>query len=170
MKFFKRNTSDWIFDLFLILLCVSVVIITLYPIYFIIIASISNPSSVANGDVWLIPKKITMLGYKEIFKDQRIGVGYRNTLIYALGGTACSMIFTIPAAYALSRKDLKTGNFIMLVFAFTMFFNRGLIPTYLTVKQFNIDNSIWVMLIPFSVNVLILLQEPFFKTAYQMEY
>lgn len=153
MKFFKRNTSDWVFDLFLIILCILVVIITLYPIYFIMIASISNPSSVANGDVWLIPKKITMLGYQEIFKDGRIGSGYKNTLIYALGGTLCSMIFTIPAAYALSRKDLKSGNLIMLLFAFTMFFNGGLIPTYLTVKQFNLDNSIWVMLIPFSVNV-----------------
>jgi putative aldouronate transport system permease protein len=142
MSFFKTKKADWAFDLFLLVVFALQIIITLYPLYFILIASISNPSSVANGNVWLLPKDITFLGYKEIFKDSRIIIGFRNTLLYTIGGTAVSMAFTIPAAYALSRKDLKTAKYLMLLFTFTMFFNGGLIPTYLTVKQFSLDNTI----------------------------
>jgi len=120
--------------------------------------------SVANGNVWLYPKGFTLMGYKEIMKDSRIWAGYRNTLIYAVGGMLISMLFTMPAAYALSRKDFKARGFLMLFFTFTMFFNGGLIPTYLTVKKFHLDNTIWVMLIPFSVNVYnIIISRTFFQ-------
>jgi putative aldouronate transport system permease protein len=130
----------------------------------VFIASVSNPSSVANGNVWLYPKGFTLMGYKEIMKDSRIWVGYKNTLIYAIGGMLISMLFTMPAAYALSRKDFKARGFLMLFFTFTMFFNGGLIPTYLTVKNFHLDNTIWVMLIPFSVNVYnIIISRTFFQ-------
>lgn len=166
MKIRKRKTSDRMFDFIILLLCVFVVIVTLYPVYFIVIASFSNPSSVANGDVWLIPKKITMIGYQEIFKDSRIWQGYRNTLFYSIAGTLISILFTLPAAYALSRKDLKLRNSIMLIFTFTMFFNGGLIPTYLTVRQFHMDNTVWVMLIPFSVNVFnLIIARTFFENS-----
>lgn len=166
MKIRKRKTSDRMFDFIILLLCVFVVIVTLYPVYFIVIASFSNPSSVANGDVWLIPKKITMIGYQEIFKDSRIWQGYRNTLFYSIAGTLISILFTLPAAYALSRKDLKLRNSIMLIFTFTMFFNGGLIPTYLTVRQFHMDNTVWVMLIPFSVNVFnLIIAKTFFENS-----
>ena len=164
MKLYRRKLSDRIFDVFLIFICVFVVAITIYPIYFIVIASISNPSAVTNGDIWLLPKKMTLLGYREIFKDGRIWSGYLNTLLYAGGGTLISLLFTIPAGYALSRRDFKPRNVIMLLFTFTMFFNGGLIPTYLTVKQFNLDNTIWVMLIPFSVNVFnLIITRTFFE-------
>jgi putative aldouronate transport system permease protein len=149
----KRQSSEFLFNCINIFLCAFIVIAVVYPVYFVVIASISNPSSVANGNVWLYPKGFTMMGYQEIMKDARIWVGYKNTLIYAIGGMLVSMFFTMPAAYALSRKDFKARGFLMLFFTFTMFFNGGLIPTYLTIKKFHLDNTIWVMLIPFSVNV-----------------
>lgn len=160
----KWKTSDFWFDICIGILCAIVIVVTLYPVYFIVIASISHPSSVANGDVWLLPKNITFLGYQEIFKDNRILMGYRNTLLYAIGGTLISVGFTLPAAYALSRKDFKIRNYFMLFFTFTMFFNGGIIPTYLTVRQFRLDNTIWVMLIPFSVNVFnLIIARTFFE-------
>jgi len=153
-----------VFSFLIILICIIIVVVVIYPVYFVFIASVSNPSSVANGNVWLYPKGFTLMGYKEIMKDSRIWVGYKNTLIYAIGGMLISMLFTMPAAYALSRKDFKARGFLMLFFTFTMFFNGGLIPTYLTVKNFHLDNTIWVMLIPFSVNVYnIIISRTFFQ-------
>lgn len=149
----KPKNSDLVFNILNTLICIIVFISVIYPVYFVIIASVSNPISVANGNVWLYPKGFTLMGYKEIMNDSRIWTGYKNTLIYAIGGTLISMMFTMPAAYALSRRDFKARGFLMVFFTFTMFFNGGLIPTYLTIKKFNLDNTIWVMLIPFSVNV-----------------
>lgn len=160
----KQHNNDFLFDILNTLICIFIVIVVLYPVYFVIIASVSNPSSVANGNVWLYPKGFTLMGYKEIINDARIWVGYKNTLIYAIGGMLISMLFTMPAAYALSRKDFKARGVLMLFFTFTMFFNGGLIPTYLTVKNFHLDNTIWVMLIPFSVNVYnIIISRTFFQ-------
>jgi len=160
----KQRNNDFVFSFLIILICIIIVVVVIYPVYFVFIASVSNPSSVANGNVWLYPKGFTLMGYKEIMKDSRIWVGYKNTLIYAIGGMLISMLFTMPAAYALSRKDFKARGFLMLFFTFTMFFNGGLIPTYLTVKNFHLDNTIWVMLIPFSVNVYnIIISRTFFQ-------
>ena len=111
-----------------------------------------------------------MLGYGEILKDSRIWSGYRNTILYSVGGMMVSLFFTMPAAYALSRKDFKTRNVLMLIFTFTMFFNGGLIPTYLTVKKFQLDNTVWVMLLPFSVNVFnIILSRTYFQNNIPFE-
>lgn len=117
----KRQSSEFLFNCINIFLCAFIVIAVVYPVYFVVIASISNPSSVANGNVWLYPKGFTMMGYQEIMKDARIWVGYKNTLIYAIGGMLVSMFFTMPAAYALSRKDFKARGFLMLFFTFTIF-------------------------------------------------
>lgn len=149
----RAARADRWFNVILGALCVLMGILIFYPMYFVCIASISNPASVANGSVWLFPVRPTLIGYREIFKDMRIWTGYRNTLIYSVGGMLTSMLITIPAGYALSRRDFKARRVLMLYFTLTMFFSGGIIPTYITVKQFRLDNSIWVMLIPFSLNV-----------------
>lgn len=166
----KNSSSDLMFRIILVLICAFMVIIILYPIYFVIIASFSDPASVGNGKVWLIPKNITFLGYEEIFNDDRIWRGFKNTLIYTIGGTIVSLFFTIPAGYALSRTDFKARHFFMMFFVFTMFFSGGLIPTYLTVKQFGLANTIWVMLFPFSVSVFnMIITRVFFQTSIPQE-
>lgn len=162
----KISTSDYMFKIFLGIICATILIIILYPLYFVIIASFSNPAAVANGHVWLFPKETTFAGYKEIFTDDRIITGFKNTFIYTFGGTFVSLLFTIPAGYALSRRDFKARNFFMFFFVFTMFFNGGMIPTYITVRSFGLHNSIWVMLIPFSVNVFnLIITRVFFQTT-----
>ncbi|MBT2655080.1 carbohydrate ABC transporter permease [Bacillus sp. ISL-18] len=148
-----KSKEDKIFDvvntIFLSLICLAV----LYPLYFVIIASISNPNMVYNGEVWLFPKEITFEGYKRIFSDPKIWLGYKNTVVYTVVGTIVQVSLTLMAAYSLSRKDFYGKSFFMMVILFTMFFNGGLIPTYLVVKDLGMLNTIWAMILPKAVAV-----------------
>lgn len=149
----SKTKSDRYADIILYGLATVALLLALYPIYFVIIASISSPDMVEGGLVYLIPKGLTVKGYEKVFADSRIWAGYRNTIFYTFAGTFISLMFTLPAAYALSRKDFKARKYFMLLFTITMFFNGGLIPTYLLVKSMNLYNTIWVMLVPFALNV-----------------
>lgn len=161
-----RTNGDKVFDSIIYTICVIVLMTVAYPLYFVIIASFSSPAEVANGNVYLFPKGITFKGYEMIMTDNRIWKGYGNTMIYAVLGTAFSLLFTIPAAYALSRKDFLFRNVIMLYFVFTMFFHGGLIPTYLLINNtLKMSNTIWVMIIPVSVKVFhLIIARTFFQT------
>lgn len=165
----RKKISGWndkIFSALLVILCTLLLVIVLYPLFFVCIASVSNPTAVGRGEVIFLPKDITFAGYKEIFENIDIWTGYINTIIYSVGGTVISLLVTLPAAYAMSRTDLKTRGLLMGFFTFTMFFNGGLIPTYLTVKQFRLDNTIWVMLIPFALNVYnMIIARTFFQNS-----
>lgn len=124
-----------------------------YPLYFIIIASFSNPSEVSNGNVWFWPSQFTLDGYKELLRHGNIWMGYWNTILYTVVGTAIGLIVNISAAYSLSRRDLVGRKLITFYFIFTMFFNGGLIPTYFTIRDFHLYDTFWVMVLPFSVMV-----------------
>jgi putative aldouronate transport system permease protein len=151
--FGKRQTlSDNLFDSINLVLSILILLIMAYPMYFVIIASISDPAVVNSGEVWLLPSHINFEGFKRVLEDARVWRGYRNTILYTALGTIISLLFTLPAAYSLSRKDLPGRNIIMMYFVFTMFFSGGLIPTYLTVSNFKLTNTIWVLVIPFSVS------------------
>lgn len=150
----KRETgSDKVFNIVVTIIATVALAVALYPIYFVIIASISSPDAVSSGLVWVLPKEITFQGYEEVLTDSRIWSGYRNTIFYTVAGTGLSLLFTLPAAYALSRKDFKYRNFFMMIMTFTMFFSGGLIPTYLLIQKLNLDNTFWVMILPFCINV-----------------
>ena len=150
---------------------ILLLLIVAYPLYFIIIASISDPGMVLNGVVWLFPRKLNLIGYKELFGVRRIWTGYRNTFFYTIAGTAVSMFVTVPAAYAVSVKELKLRKPVMLYFMFTMFFNGGMIPTYLVISQgLHMDNSIWVMILPFCLNVYnMIIMRSFFESSLPQE-
>lgn len=160
----KKRGSNKVFEIVLYLISAVVIVLVLYPIYFVIIASFSDPSAVGSGQVWLLPKGLTLDGYEEIFRHREIWIGYRNTIFYTIAGTFVGLVVNVFAAYALSRKDLVGRKFISLLFIFTMFFNGGLIPTFLTVKEFHLYNSMWVMILPFSVSVYnIIVARTFFE-------
>lgn len=162
----KKTRGDIIFDIVVYGLAAIVMLIILYPLYFIVIASFSDPSQVANGNVWLYPKGFTLDGYKELLKQQDIWTGYGNTVLYTVVGTIIGLAVNIPAAYALSRKDLYGKKVLTFLFLFTMFFNGGLVPTYLTVQQFHLYNTFWVMVLPFSVSVYnIIVARTFFQSS-----
>jgi putative aldouronate transport system permease protein len=142
----------------------------LYPLYFVVIASFSSPEMVNAGRVWLYPREITVDGYRRIVADERIWIGYRNTILYTIAGTAVNLVMTLPAAYALSRRDLLGRVLITSIFAVTMFFSGGLIPRYLLVRDLGMLNSVWAMVLPNAVifwNLIV--SRSFFQTTIPME-
>ncbi|MFS0871527.1 carbohydrate ABC transporter permease [Paenibacillus xylanilyticus] len=135
-----------------------------YPLVYMISASISNPKEVASGAMWLFPKDITFEGYQRVLQDQRIWSGYANTILYTVVGTVVNLMVTIPAAYALSRRDLVGRGFFMGVFMFTMFFGGGLVPSYLLIKELGMINSMWALILPSAASVWnIIVSRTFFQ-------
>ncbi|OAS89249.1 MULTISPECIES: carbohydrate ABC transporter permease [Metabacillus] len=162
----RRSKEDKVFDLINIFLVAIMVILVVYPLYFIVIASISNPNMIYEGKVWFLPKEITFEGYQRIFNDSKIWLGYKNSIIYTFVGTIVNVSFTLMAAYALSRRDLYGRNLIMFLFLFTMFFSGGLIPTYLVVKDLGLLNTMWALILPKAVAVWnVIVARTYFQTS-----
>lgn len=160
------TTSDKIYYVINYVILALLLIIIAYPLYFVIIASVSNPSAVALGKVWFLPEDISFEGYAHIFKDSDIWIGYRNTVFYTAFGTIINLAVTLPAGYALSRKELWNRNKIMGIFSFTMFFSGGMIPTYLIIKKLNILDTLWAMILPNALNVYnMILARTFFASS-----
>lgn len=143
----KESKSDKIFLIINFIFTLVILFVVLYPLIYVLSASISAPRHVASGEMWLLPKGITFEGYKRIFQDKVLWRGYRNTIFYTLVGTTINLAVTLPAAYALSRKDLVGRNFFTVLMVFTMFFGGGLIPTYLVVQKLNMINTVWALLL-----------------------
>lgn len=152
-EFRRQPKSDKVFDIINYAILFLVLMAVMYPLYFIVIASVSDPSAVSRGEVWLIPKGFNIDGYKEIVKNKDIWMGYGNSIKYTVLGTAINICLTIPAAYALSRNELVGKKYIMAIITFTMFFGGGLIPTYLLVNKLGINNTMWALLLPGAVSV-----------------
>lgn len=165
-KIKNNRSSDTVMEAVMYAFAVVILVILMYPLYFIVIASFSDPSAVAGGQVWLFPKGFTLDGYKELLKHENIWIGYRNTILYTVVGTIIGLAVNISAAYALSRKDLAGRKFLSLFFIFTMFFNGGLIPTFLTIRDLHLYDTFLVMVLPFSVGVYnIIVARTFFQTS-----
>ncbi|MFI7128709.1 carbohydrate ABC transporter permease [Nonomuraea sp. NPDC050153] len=168
--FRKKTPGDVVFMLALGAICVAVLFAVIYPVYFVVIASVSNPSLISTGEVWLWPKGVNLFGYREIFNDERIWTGYRNTLLYSVAGTALNLVVTIPAAYALSRPEFRPRRVLMLFFVFTMFFNGGLIPTYLLYRDLGLLDNWLVFVLPSAVNVYnLIIARAFFEHSLPKE-
>ena len=150
--FAKKSLSDRIFGAAVILLSILVFIIIVYPLWFVVIASISNSNLVNQGLVTIWPKDIRFYGFEQVFQDSRIWKGYLNTIIYVLAGTLLNMVVTMPAAYALSRRDFKQRNGIMLYFVFTMYFSGGLVPLYMTISSLHLIATKAILIIIVAIN------------------
>jgi len=162
----SRSAGDRLFDYMNYFIFTLILLFVLYPLYFIVISSISDPVYVNLGKVWFIPKNITLDGYAQIFKDKRIVAGYINSFIYMSLGTTINVVLTVLAGYALSRKDLIGRNGIMFYIVFTMLFSGGLIPTFMLVKELGMLNTIWAMVIPNAVSVFnIIITRTFFTST-----
>jgi putative aldouronate transport system permease protein len=163
----KRKTrGDVVFDIINYSLLTICMLLILYPLYFVFIASFSDPNLFYSGEIWLFPKGLTLDGYERIFADSTIWIGYGNSLLYAVVGTAISVSITLMAAYPLARKDLIGRGPIMWFFMFTMFFGGGLIPTYLLIKDLNMINTIWALVVPGAAGVFnIIIVRTFFQST-----
>lgn len=147
----KKSKEDKIFDFILYGIAAILIVVALYPMYFIVIASISNPNLVSNGEILFLPKGINFKAYEQLASYSQLWTGYKNTILYVIFGTIFTLVVNIPAAYALSRRKLYGRKALTIFYLIPMFFTGGLIPTYLAVQQFHLLDTFWVMLLPFSV-------------------
>lgn len=146
-KRIKHGKADTVFMGVTYLVLVFAFVATLYPMIFVLSASFSDPKMVSSGKMILFPVGFNLEAYKHLLKYTDLWVGYANTLFYTVCGTIVDLLVTIPAAYALSRKDLKGRDILMTAFVITMYFSGGLIPGYLNVKSFGLLNTRTVMVI-----------------------
>ena len=148
----KVESGDRITDIVVTVLMIVLALIALYPLYFTIIASISNPAYIAKGKVVLLPKGVTSLAYEALFAEKRIWIGYRNSIFYTIAFTLINLFVTIPCAYALSRPTLPGRKGLFLFFTITMYFTGGTVPTYLLMNKLKLINTVWIMIIPHGVS------------------
>ncbi|HAU33003.1 carbohydrate ABC transporter permease [Lysinibacillus fusiformis] len=167
----KESKGDRAFTIFNYIFLAIVAVVVLYPLIFVLSASLSNPEYVISGDLWLWPKEFTVEAYEKVFQNPDIINGFINTLKYTFFGTLLNIVMTICAAYPLSRRNLKGKGFIMAFMVFTMFFSGGLIPTYLLIRDLGMINTFWVMIIPNAVAVWnIIIMRTFFQSIpYELE-
>ena len=164
--FAKQCLQDKAFDIVNILIMAVLTFIFVWPLIFVLSASISDPAAVTLGKVWLFPKGVNLEGYKAIFNYKNIWVGYKNTVIYTVLGTTLNLFMTICAAYPLSRKNFMPRKALTRIFMFTMFFSGGLIPSYMVVVKLGIYDTIWAMLLPSAVHVMyIIIMRTYFQTS-----
>ena len=135
----RKTKGDRVFDVVNFIILLLICLIVAYPLYFVIIASISDPNVVNKGGVIFWPKGATLLGYQKLFQDQTIWRGYANTFFYTLCGTVLDVVVTTCAAYALSRKDLVGRKGLMRYFIFTMYFSGGLIPLFIQINKMGLQ-------------------------------
>ncbi len=145
--------SEKIFTGLIYVVLALLTLIMLYPLYFTVIASISEPYDVVSGNVILWPKGFTLDSYIQVFRNSEIWAGYRNSIVNTIVGTTLNLVLTIPAAYALSKKDLWGRGVFTTFFVITMYFSGGLLPTYLLVRDLDLLNKPYtlIMLGGFSV-------------------
>ena len=148
-----KQKNDAIFQAIVYILTGLICLITIYPLIYVISASLSDPARILGGDVVLWPVDITLNAYKRVFSSSDILTGYRNTVIYTFFGTIVNMFFTIICAYPLSLPDLKGKNGITIFITFTMFFGAGMIPEYLNIKSLGLLNNPLVLIIPGAISV-----------------
>jgi multiple sugar transport system permease protein/putative aldouronate transport system permease protein len=145
--------SDITFYTVITVILTAFFLIVLYPCIFVISASFSSGSAVQAGRVILFPVDVSLEGYKTVFNTGNIWTGFRNSILYTFFGTLINIIMTMTAAYGLSRTDVPGRNGFMLLFTFTMFFNGGMIPTYMLIRNLHMLNTPWALIIPGAIGV-----------------
>jgi len=129
------------------------ILVIVYPLYFIVIASISDPNLVQQGKVVFFPRGVTFDGYLTIFGTSTIVRGFLNSVVYTVVGTVISVAMILFGAYALARKDMPGRNLFMILFVITMFFDGGMIARYLVVKELGMLDTMWAVVLPGAVGV-----------------
>ena len=152
-KKIRRSREDVIFDVVLFVILTLIFIIVAYPLYFIIISSVSDPKAVAGGKVIFYPIGLNFKGYAEVFKDSRIIRSFLNSLFYTFCGTMLNLAVTLPTAYALSRKKFFLKKPVTIFYMITMFLSGGMIPTYLVVQKTGLLDTMWSLIIPGALSV-----------------
>ena len=161
----KKSREDIIFEVINIFFVTIFFIIVLYPLIFVVSASISDPALVSRGKIILLPKGINLEGYKRVLGYEDIWIGYRNTIFYTITGTLISLALTLTAAYPLSIYEFLKNIFVVF-FTITMFFSGGLIPTYMVVKSLGMRNTVFAQILLGAVSFMnIVIVRTFYQTS-----
>ena len=164
------SKGDRVFTIINAIIMILVCIVVVYPLYYVLLASVTDPVVVNSGKLLLYPEAWYTEGYITTLEYGPLWTAYKNTIVYTVVGTVVSLICTIPAGYALSRMDLVGRKPIMFLFTFTMFFSGGMIPLYLTIQQLHIYNTIWAMVLPVAVSAYnLIVCRSFFDTSVPIE-
>lgn len=162
----KESVGDKLFLYAVYAFLTLVLIIIVCPLLYIVSSSFSSPQAVTSGRVWLFPVDFSLAGYKAVFNNPNVFIGYRNSLFYAVVGTLVNVLMTVMLAYPLARKTFVGRNLIMMMLVFTMLFDGGIIPFYLVVKSLNLLNTPWAMILPGALAVFqVIVARTFFQTT-----
>lgn len=166
----KLGLSDKVSDIILVIISLVVTLIVAYPIYYILVASVSNPYDVYAGKTFIFPSEFTLSGYKAVFAEDSIFTGYINSIKYTIIGTVYSVVLLYMVAYPLAQRDLPGRKFISIFFIITMYFGGGLVPTYLIVKQTGLIGNMWALFLPGGVSVAnMILVKNYFQNSIPQE-
>lgn len=149
----RDSFGDRIYNVVCFSIVLLLVFLVAYPLWFVVMASFSDPMYVNNGTLLLYPRGFQIDGYKMVFENARVWITYGNTILYTVLGTVLGTSIVLLAGYAFSRKDLVGRSFVMKLFVFTMYFGGGLIPTYLVIDKLGLVNTRALMIILGSVSV-----------------
>ncbi|WP_028549069.1 carbohydrate ABC transporter permease [Paenibacillus sp. UNC451MF] len=164
-RLIRETGGDKLFNWFNYAFTFIIFLLVLYPILYTLSASFSSPEALVAGKVWLYPVDFGLQGYKAVVEYKAVWIGYSNSIFYMVVGTLINVAMTIAAAYPLSRKDFAGRKFIMMVFAFTLIFSGGLIPSYLLVKELGMLNTRWALLIPNAMSMFnVIMTMTFFRS------
>ena len=144
----KKSKGDRAFDITLVVISILIILVIAYPLYFVVIASFSQPEAVLGGKLRFLPVGFNLESYQMVLTEPKVWTGYRNTILYTVLGTCINLVLTTLAAYPLSRKDMPFRGILTFVASFTMLFGGGMIPVYLVVRGLKLTDSIWAMVIP----------------------
>ena len=144
----RKSRGDLAFYITINAILAILSLIIFYPLLYIVSSSFSSGAAITAGKVILWPVDFSLEGYKAVFSNKNIGIGYRNTLFYTVVGTCINVMMTMVCAYPLSRKDMPYRGFFMFLFTFTMFFNGGMVPTYMLISQLKLIDNPLVMILP----------------------
>ena len=160
-----KSISSKIFDIFIHIFMILVIIITLYPVLNIAATSLSSSIAVEKNLVTFYPKQLTFRAYEMIFENDIIPNSFKNSILYTICGTAMSLTATILLAYPISKKDLPLRKVYTIFLVITMYFSGGLIPSFLLIKNLKLYDSVWAILLSGAIstyNVMIMIS--FFKS------
>ncbi|MCD7837599.1 MAG: carbohydrate ABC transporter permease, partial [Clostridiales bacterium] len=149
----SAGLSDKTSDVILVVMCVIILLIVAYPLYYVLVASVSNPYDVYAGKTFLLPSGFTLKGYQAVFADSSIFSGILNSIKYTIIGTVYSVVMIYLVAFPLSQKSMPGRTAISIFFIITMYFGGGLIPTYLVVKDTGLLGNMWALFLPGGVAV-----------------
>lgn len=166
----RETRSDKLYGVFSHIIILLVMVILVYPIWAVVVASFSDPTELYKSSFHFWPETVTMDSYKLVFRDDSFLTGIWNSVKYTVVGTFINVILNICAAYPLSKRNFKGQSLLMKLFTFTMFFSGGIVPTYILINKMHLIDSFWVMILPSAIGTFnVILMRTYFQTNIPQE-